>query len=201
MSTPIPTTPQPIAAHPSTSPELRICYEKEFEAYGTAWLFEQRALSYTKKLKALTWITFAVPIAAASTLLTFDDPTVVALTKIVAGVLGGIAMLIALLALTGRWPESLAESQRAMIENTRLLNAWKAVKNMTGSAFSAEYNKLLILDGAQVSNDQLAGVTEKEKRRMMRKTLMQYRCACETCKETPTSSKAGNSKCDTCGNF
>ncbi len=158
-------------------------------------------MGYNKKLKILTWITFAIPIAVAGMLTMFDNPVILAITKIASGVLGFIAALIGLLALVGKWSDMMADSQRAMIENSRLHDSWKDARNLTDAAFVSEYKKLLILDSAQSSSDKLLEVSDKDKRRMMRKTLVQYQMACKTCKNTPTSIKAGKAKCDTCGNF
>ncbi|WP_175755400.1 mobilome CxxCx(11)CxxC protein [Burkholderia ambifaria] len=191
-------TPQ-ATSHP-TEIELSACFQKEFHAFGTAWHFEQRALRFGKLIKTLTWFTFALPIAFGTLVLTFDDPTIGSYARIASGVLGGVAFLWALWALVANWSDAMGAAQRSMIENNRLHEAWKDAKHLKDDAFVAEYNKLQARDISQVAADMLAGVKEKEKRRMMRKTLMHYALPCKTCNVKPVSIKSSFfSKCETCG--
>jgi mobilome CxxCx(11)CxxC protein len=188
----------PIAQRP-TEIDLKTCFDKEFEAYGTQWLFEQRALRLGTKLKALSWVTFAVPIAVAALLTTLDNPSIALYTKIGSGLLSGVVGLFGLAALVGNWSDALAVSQRSMTANSRLLEDWKEVKQLTGNDFLVAYNKVLAHNIAQENIDKIAGVSDREKRRSMRKALMQYSLACVTCHEKPTSIKSQGSKCSTCG--
>jgi|GEM_PF-4040735 len=188
----------PVTNHP-TPAELKTCFDKEFEAFGTQWLFEQRALTLRTKLKVLSWVTFAAPIAVAAVLTTLDNPRIALYTKIGSGLLSGVVGLFGLAALVGNWSDALAESQRSMTANSRLLEDWKEIKQLTDNDFVVAYSKLLAQNIAQENVDKIAGVSDKDKRRSMRKALLQYKLACATCNQTPSSIKGGSSKCSTCG--
>jgi mobilome CxxCx(11)CxxC protein len=148
----------------------------------------------------LSWVTFAVPIVAAALLTTLDNPKIALYTKIGSGLLSGVVALFGLAALIGGWSEALAVSQRSMTANSRLFEDWKEVKQLTDHDFVVAYNKVLAQNIAQENIDKIVGVSDKEKRRSMRKALMQYSLACATCQQKPTSIKSGSSKCSTCGN-
>lgn len=179
--------------------DLSACFEKEFYAFGTAWHFEQRAQLFARRIKKLTWFTFALPLLFGGLVLTFDNPTIGYYARIASGVLGVTALLWALWGLVENWGDAMGGAQRSMIENNRLYEAWKDVKELKGDAFVVEYGKLQARDSSQASADLLTGVKDREKRRMMRKTLMHYSMACKTCGQTPTSIKSKFfSKCETC---
>jgi mobilome CxxCx(11)CxxC protein len=183
-----------------TADEIKYCREKEIYAYGTAWLFQQRSLSLRGKLKILSWLSLVVPILVGVLLGTFDSPELKAVTNIGSGLLGGILAVVGAWSVVAGWSDGLSKAERSMLANTDLCALWRDLQGYTAPDFSNRMDTLKVKDRAQESNDQLDGITLKDKACMMRAALLQYRLPCAGCGSVPTSLNPGNHKCAVCAN-
>lgn len=179
---------------------IKFCYGKEFHAFGTKYLFEQRANSLRWNLKLLSWSSLVVPLAVATLLLSFDSVEVTFWTKLISGLLGGGLTFIGLWAVVAGWTDSLSKAERSMLANTDLVDRWHDLQVYSGPDFEGRLEVLKERDRAQEKLDQLEGVTQKDKALMMRAALFQYQKPCALCKEMPISLKPGKHNCAMCAN-
>lgn len=178
----------------------KLCWEKEFHAFGTRHLFAQRTISLRRKLTLLSWSSLVIPLVVATLLGSFDSPSVTFWTKLISGLLGGALTIIGLWAVVAGWTDSLSKAERSMIANTELGDRWRDLQTYSGPDFDARLAALKERDRAQEQLDQLESVTQKDKALMMRAALFQYRKPCELCKQTPTSLNPGKYTCAMCAN-
>jgi mobilome CxxCx(11)CxxC protein len=179
---------------------IKFCFDKEFHAFGTKYLFEQRAISLRGKLKLLSWSSLVIPLAVATLLLSFDSTAVTFWTKLISGLLGGALTFIGLWAVVAGWTDSLSKAERAMLANTDLIDRWRDLQAYSGPDFDARLAVLKERDLAQEKLDQLESVTQKDKALMMRAALFQYQMPCTLCNESPKSLKPGKHNCARCAN-
>jgi mobilome CxxCx(11)CxxC protein len=100
-----------------------------------------------------------------------------------------------------RWEERLAASEHACKVNNELKNDWEDLARYSGPDAEEKFRVLLERDRLQEQSDVKQDISAKEKRQMMRASLIQYRRKCATCGVQPTSMSAKGSSCVTCGDF
>lgn len=107
--------------------------------------------------------------------------------------------VLSLLSLCYKWEEKYSYSLWAIKNNNKLFNKFsrliddsedKIIEKIDG--YEEEFDH-------QEAEDSSQGITAKEERYAMRKTLMYFGSPCKICKKTPTSIKPTD--CDNCGNF
>lgn len=177
------------------------CLEKEIYAYGTASLFERRSRSLRHRLRTLNFLSLAVPISVGGTALVAANTKLLSIFVIISGILSIPLFIMALWSLVFRWEERLTASEHSCKLNNDLKNRWNDLARYTGSDPEERFQTLLELDRTQEHNDVKQDVSEKDKRKMMRASLLQYRRKCATCGLQPVSQSAKSSKCATCGDF
>ncbi|MFZ2852618.1 MAG: mobilome CxxCx(11)CxxC protein [Rhodocyclaceae bacterium] len=180
--------------------EIKFCRDKEIYAYGTAWLFQQRALAFRQNLNILSWLSLVVPIAVGTLLGTFDSSELTTMTRIGSGLLGGALAITGAWAVVAGWTDALSRAERSILANNELCDRWRELKGYAGSDFYAQLATLKERDRAQENLDNLSNITAKDKICMMRAALIQYGLPCERCGQVPTSLKPGNHNCAVCAN-
>lgn len=182
--------------------DQKICADKEVYAYGTAWLFQQRAIDFRRKLKILSWLSFGVPLLIGSLLSAFDSPNVLGTIKFISTILGGILALWGLWGLVAGWADSLAKAEGSIVANTSLREEWRELKTSNDANVNVRFAALQAKDLAREQADQLHGIAEGDKAKMMRASLMQYQMVCVNCGAKPTSmTPPRGANCATCSNF
>jgi mobilome CxxCx(11)CxxC protein len=180
--------------------DKKICADKEVYAYGTAWLFQERARSLRLKLNILSWLSFGIPLLIGALLGVFDSPDILGRIKFASGILGGVLSFWGLWGLVAGWTDSLSKSERSVVANTSLREEWNEMQANISTDAPVRFAALKAKDLAQEQTDQLNGISNKDKSKMMRASLMQYQKQCAVCGTKPISMKPANN-CATCSNF
>ncbi|NKF95636.1 hypothetical protein GO290_02736 [Ralstonia solanacearum] len=175
------------------------CLEREIYAFGTAHLFEGRARGLRLRLRILSFLSLAVPLSVGGIAMTFSDPERLSVIVKVSGALSVPLFVMTLWSLVFRWEERLAASEHSRRVNTELRNYWEDLKRYKGGDAEEQFSRLVEQDRKQEQKDLGQDVSAKDKRRMMRASLIQYRRPCATCGVQPKSMSTWRKKCVTCG--
>lgn len=188
---------------PSYEENRQVCWNNALHAYGTAWWFGERANSYRRKLRAISFLGLLVPVAVGGVVLSFGADIDLKPMLLVAGVISVAQLIWVLWSMTGNWLEAYTTATNSQKKNTEVFQGWEgAARNppADNSVFAQRIEVLTSIDQMQTSSDLSVGITDKDKRKMMRRGLMQYGRACATCGKKPDSMKTDES-CNTCANF
>ena len=177
------------------------CAEREIYAFGTAYLFEARSSALRFKLRILGFLSLAVPVSVGGIAMVSADTKLLPVIVTISGILSAPLFVMTLWSMVFRWEERLAASERAFMANNELKNNWEDLARYTGEDREEKFNALLERDRLQEQNDVLQAISGKDKRRMMRASLIQYRRKCATCGVQPRSISEKQNDCATCGNF
>jgi mobilome CxxCx(11)CxxC protein len=184
------------------SPDMIIkdCRGKEFYAFGTHRIFDQRA----RKLQLYrTWITFLgiiTPLFVGGVVLSFGtESKVLPWVITVVGIIGLVQLVLSAFSIVSRWDEKYEYALDSSRGNTDLYNRFKFLADNAPADLEVQYKDAIRENEAREFKDLGQGITEKEKRFANREALKYYRKPCSICSITPTNSKP--SKCDGCGNF
>ena len=180
---------------------IKRCTEKEIYAYGTAYIFESRSRSLRFRLRILSFLSLAVPLSVGGIAMAAADAELLPVIVTISGILSIPLFFMTLWSLVFRWEERLAASEHACNVNNELKNGWEDLARYKGSDAEEKFRVLLERDRIQEQSDVRQDVSAKEKRQMMRASLIQYRRKCATCGVQPISMSADNISCATCGNF
>jgi len=177
------------------------CTDKEIYAYGTAFLFEGRSAALRFRLRILSFLSLAVPLSVGGTAFVAADAKWLPIIVTISGILSIPLFVMTLWSLVFRWEERLAASERSCKLNNDLKNRWNDLARYAELDSEDKFQTLLNLDRTQEHNDITQDVSVKDKRRIMRASLVQYSRQCATCGIQPTSLSAKSSSCGTCGDF
>ena len=180
---------------------VKRCAEKEIYAFGTSYLFEQRSQSLRFRLRILSFLSLAVPLSVGGIAMASADTKLLPVIVTISGLLSIPLFVMTLWSLVFRWEERLAASEHACKVNNELKNGWDDLARYAGSDAEEKFRALLERDRMQEQNDVMQAVSAKDRRRMMRASLIQYRRKCATCGNQPTSMSAKANSCATCGDF
>ncbi|MEI2610110.1 MAG: mobilome CxxCx(11)CxxC protein [Candidatus Promineifilaceae bacterium] len=179
------------------------CWDEALYAYGTAYIFEQRAQRFSKLLKRLTFLGLVVPAAIGSIVLSFGVQTsYLPIFLTIGGVLGTIQLAGSLWALTSKWEEGFGYSMESSSSNYRLANRFERLAQLPPenlSKLKIQFDLIRVENELRSEQDNKQGITDKEKRMGMRASLRKYQRQCATCNLVPKSMTA--TTCYTCGNF
>jgi len=189
---------------PSSDDALRTqCWDNALYAFGTAYIFEQRAATLRKRLRLLQFVGLVVPLTVGSMVMAFGtSQQYLAIVLIGAGALGVGQVAYSLWALTERWEDSFAYAQESVSANHRLSLEYRNLGETLPPAGAERDLRLAIIseeDRQRSDQDYKQGITEPEKRMGMHAALRNFRRHCAGCNQIPTSMTAG--KCDICGNY
>ncbi len=180
---------------------VKRCADKEIYAFGTAYIFEMRSQSLRFRLRILSFLSLVVPLSVGGIAMASADTKLLPVIVTISGLLSIPLFVMALWSLVFRWEERLAASEHACKTNTGLKNRWEDLARYAGTDAEEKFAALLERDREQEQSDVMQGVSAKDKRRMMRASLIQYRRKCATCGVKPTSMSANGCSCATCGDF
>ncbi|MBD3812838.1 MAG: hypothetical protein IE917_11555 [Betaproteobacteria bacterium] len=180
---------------------IKRCAEKEIYAYGTAYIFESRSRSLRFMLRILSFLSLAVPLSVGGIAMATADAKLLPVIVTISGILSIPLFVLTLWSLVFRWEERLAASEHACKANNELKNGWEDLARYKGPDAEEKFRVLLDRDRVQEQSDVKQDVSAKEKRQMMRASLIQYRRKCATCGVQPTSMSAKGSSCATCGDY
>lgn len=187
----------------SSKDEIRQqCWDRALEAFGTAYIFQERANQYKIQLRLLTFLGIVIPLAAGGVVLAFGTGVITPAVLIPAGILGVLQLIGSLWSLVAKWDDSYSYSIESANSNYKLSNEYKRLAEQTSEKSSdlmIQYNLISKEDEFRNMEDTKQGISEKEKRKGMRTALRQFRRACAGCGKIPTTMKPTN--CSVCGQY
>ena len=177
-------------------------WNEAFYAYGTAYIFEKRASKLRWRLKILTFLGIAVPLALGGVVVSFGlDFECLGFIIFIASSLGILQLIGSTWALVAKWEDEYAYSLESFTGNYSLSDKYKELGENPSRCDELRI-KIDLLDAEnkiRKESDLKHGITDKEKRMGHRAALRQFRRACVECKKIPTSMKGSN--CNVCGNY
>jgi mobilome CxxCx(11)CxxC protein len=177
-------------------------WNEAFYAYGTAYIFEKRAYKLRWRLRILTFLGIAVPLALGGAVASFGlNCKYLGIIIFITGVLGIMQLIGSTWALVAKWEDEYAYSLESISSNYSLSDKYKELGESPprSDEFRIKIDLLDAENRIRKESDLKHGITDKEKRMGHRAALRQFRRACVECKEIPTSMKGSN--CNVCGNF
>lgn len=187
---------------PSPRDELSSeAWDRALHAFGTAYVFKQRARYYRKLLRISAFLGVAGPLvvgAVASAGTSIDLGIVVA----VAGVFGVAVVVMNGWSLAGTWADHFAAATQSEAANHQLNDAYVELASHPPADEDEFRQRLQILraqDHAQRDRDLAQHATDAELRRGLRAALRDRRMECVECNLKPTTMKP--TECGVCGDF
>jgi len=178
------------------------CWDKALYSFGTGYIFERRAETMRNRLRWLNFAGIALPLIVGVTATVFSNLQWFPVVITVAGVLGGIQIVFSLWSLTAGWNENFAYSTRSLSTNKELSEKFKLLASNPPASkveMQLKYELLLNEYKTQSKEDEIQGLSDKERRMGMRAGLIAFNRSCVRCELVPTSMEP--SDCNTCGNF
>lgn len=179
------------------------CWNQAVRSYATGYIFERRANLLRFRLQVLTFLGLVVPLLIGSIVLTFGlQLSVLPVFIYLAGGVGVIQLAISLWSLTARWDDKRDYANKSNSFNKNMALRYRQLASnppRDDSALDLQFQFLEVDYQRQSAEDEIQGVSDKEKRRGLRAALREFKRPCVTCEQVPTSMKP--SQCDTCGNF
>lgn len=192
-------TPKDLSAHQALVDDV---WTSTVHAFGTGYIFEQRANRLRLRLQILNFVSFVVPVMVGGLVLTYGTklaqlPAVVS----VMGAVGLVQVVVSLWALVAGWVETYGYALRSMEANNALAREYEILVNSAfgASEMSSRFVVLRGQDKVRQAEDGNQGVTEREKRLGMRAALRRYQKPCAGCHKVPVDMKS--TACGVCGDF
>ncbi|QIX48228.1 mobilome CxxCx(11)CxxC protein [Rhodococcus sp. DMU1] len=194
-------SPSPPLPHPTDA--LRIqTWNRALEADGTAALFEARSRRLNRRLNALSFAGFGIPIIVGIVAAIGVSASALELVVIVAAMLGGIQLVWSLWSLIAHWSDKNSHAVQSMMTNRQLAESYTRLATHPPSDVTELQNAFDLIearDSSQRDSDLAQEITRKERRYGMRSALFTRQKACAGCNVVPTSMKP--TKCGVCGDF
>ena len=179
---------------------IQECRDNALYAYGTARIFEKRAISLRNKMRITTFFGLVVPLLFGSVALSFGTGSqLLTFLLPLTGVVVTIQLVTTLWGLIAKWDDEYGYSIGSMKANTHLWHKWDALSKSKEDDFESTFRNLTETNNNQELEDSQKAITDKEKRFAMRSALFFFKRACATCGNVPNSMKP--IVCDTCGNY
>lgn len=177
------------------------CWENALHAFGTAYIFEKRALGHGRGLKYLTFLGIGVPTVVGALVLSFGTAAdALKYVVPVAAALGVIQITVSVWALSDKWEDSLVFAELSASTNRRLAAEYAKLARLGSTdleLLQQRFDLLWTEDRGQRDLDNRQGISEREQRLGMRAGLRQYQRECPNCGCTPASMQSTD--CPVCG--
>jgi mobilome CxxCx(11)CxxC protein len=194
-------SPSPVEIQPLSVAERRLNHEastKAVEAYGTARLFEKRALWYRKLNKIRDVLGIGVPAMVGIIVGSFSfAPHYIEYILTAAGLFAVCQLSLSVLSIVYMWDEGYSYARESLADNNRIRNRLEFI--LRGGT-SLE-NRQALMDElrhnieAREKEDEAQGLSDHEKCYGRRQGLAQYGKECNVCKKVPQIGKMKHSLC------
>ena len=178
------------------------CAIKALEAYGTGYIFEQRAARFRNRLRILAFLGIAVPASVGFIVLSINNLSALSVVVPIAVVLGFVELIFSIWSLAARWEDTYSYALESLASNYRLSNTYNTlVINPPADlpTFRLRYELIEKEDEFRQEADLKQGITDEERRMGMRAALRQFQRSCAHCGKTPVSMTSTD--CPVCGDF
>lgn len=181
----------------------RECADKALHCFGTAYIFEIKAMKMRRKLTVLNFLGIATPVAVGSIIGTFKlIPELINIMLAIAGVIGMAQLIMSVWSLTAKWEDRLSYYLQSKSENYQLASKFEALSKDISKSINSYKQEMQILTMDYQHREKLDSqydILDSEKRMGMCAALRQYQRKCVTCGNVPQELKSTD--CGTCGNW
>lgn len=188
---------------PIETQERRSCNDAAFKCFGTAYIFEQRAVPLRIGIKILAFSSLIGPLSIGVVVLSTGASGKLFISAVVAAsVLSVIQIIVSLWALVSHWSENLNYYLESKVDNYHLSDKFKDLANNTiflDEKWRHKYEVLDTLGTMRSQADHKYDITDEEKRMGMRAALRNFQRSCVGCSEIPKSTEP--TECTVCGAF
>ncbi len=181
------------------------CWDSALLAYGTAYIFQRRAVRRRRLKRALTFFGLFVP-ALIGIIATrfYRNVPIPAWCVHLASVASAIQFVFSLWALVTKWDDTLSDAMQAAQKNSDLQVRWENLAHKSSAELEVEYDTIADTEARQRDADVKQLISDKEKRIGMKAGLFKYQRECAGCNRIPKSLKirfaSFRRKCGVCGN-
>lgn len=184
------------------SEERRSCHDSALYCFGTAYIFERRAVPLRVALKLLAFSSLVGPLSIGALVVSVgSSSTIIPWVIAAAAVLSMFQIILSLWSLVSRWQENLSYYLESKADNYYIANRFSSLGNMglPDNKWRTEFSVLEALGDNRTKLDLRHDITDEEKRMGMRAALRHYQRNCASCNNIPNSLDPSN--CPICGNF
>lgn len=178
------------------------CWDNAIHAFGTSYIFQQRARRLKTRLQWVNYIGIATPVLVGSLALSFGQFDLLPFIITICGAIGVIQMFFNLWSLVSRWVEEHSYAISSTAANDSLSTRYKELGQNPPPRLSdlrQMYERLQLEDRSRRDQDHEHGIGDEERRMGMRAALRQFQRSCAGCQKVPTAMEP--SDCGICGNF
>lgn len=179
-----------------------LCWDNAIHAFGTAYVFQQRAQRLKTRLQWVNYVGVAVPLLVGSLVLAFGQFELLPVVIAIAGAIGIVQIILNLWAISGRWVEDYSYAIMSIASNDSLSVRYRELGQNPPAKLNdlrGMYDQLRVEDRTRREQDHQHEISDSEHRMGMRAALRQFQRACAGCDKVPTSMEP--SDCGICGNF
>jgi mobilome CxxCx(11)CxxC protein len=183
--------------------ERRSCHESALRSFGTAYIFECRAVPLRVALKLLAFSSLVGPLSIGALVIAVGSTTtLITWAILVAAALSIVQIILSLWSLVAQWRDNLSYYLESKADNYNLADRFYSLGNNTvypDDKWRTEFSVLDALGNNRARLDLRYDITDEEKRMGMRAALREFQRKCTGCQTVPNSLEA--SDCPICGNF
>lgn len=179
------------------------CWDDSFEAFGTAYIFKQKAHRLLLGMRILQFLGLAVPVSIGVIFLSFTpNESFHGPIFVFSGIIGFLQLIGTVWGLISQWEANYAYAIESATDNFRISRNFTSIaKNqfMDEIELKAQYILLQKENEFRSSADNKQTISESELRRGMRYALREFERKCVKCEKVPYSMKSTD--CPVCGQF
>jgi len=175
-------------------------WRSAIESFGTAYIFEKRAAKFRGRMRLLAFSGIVLPLTVGAVAGAFGaGSSILAISIVVAGVLGVFQLGLSAWAISAKWDDSLGYSQESTTDNYRLSKEFATLAKLASTTFQLQLAILEAQSQSRDAQDQRQDISDPEKRMGLRAALRQFERKCVKCEKVPDSMEPTD--CPVCGKF
>ncbi len=179
------------------------CWKDAYFAYGTGWIFQEKAKRLSNYLSILNYVGLFVPLIVGAVVTAFGtDSPYLGVILLLVGLLGIIQTAGFGWSLIRKWSDKLSYAIEAMNDNYRQAEDYETLARDPPSdleIFKSKFELLTVKYQHRDDLDNRQNITQEERRMGYRASLWKYGKECPECKKVPRGMDASN--CEVCGKF
>jgi mobilome CxxCx(11)CxxC protein len=177
-------------------------WDNSFHTFGTAYIFNKRAVRYSAFVTWLKVFGIVVPVVVGATVTGYGlDSDFLKWLIAIAIPLSIIQLVFSVLAVIYKWDEELAYSYEASKDHNFLSQEFKSLANIpiANDDLKSRFDILVTKLQSREEQDSKHNIMEWENRMGMKFALRQFKRECVGCHVTPVSMES--TACDICGKY
>lgn len=175
-------------------------WTRAINAYGMAYIFEQRAHSLKMRIQALDFASLIIPVAVGAFVLSFGaQSSYIWIILAIAGIATMAHLFFAVWSVTTHLHWEYAYCRETMTANARYSRAFESLGRLPPPDLAIKYMVLAAEHDAREDEDLKHDISGKDKNMGLRSALRYFQHECVACKTVPTN--MSSTECPVCGQF